>query len=54
VELVKHQNLRYSKLARDIRTKQNEKLITHEDVMKLDIFSDDKAFQKKGIGYSNN
>ena len=53
VELVKHQNLRYSKLDITERTKQNEKIVTHEDVLRLDIFSDDKAFQKKGIGYSN-
>lgn len=54
VELVKHQNLRYSKMPNENRTKQNERLITYDDVMKLDIYSDDKAFQKKGIGYNNN
>lgn len=54
VELVKHQNLRYSKLPLESRTKQNESVITHEDVLKLDIYSDDKAFEKKGIGYRNN
>jgi SpoVK/Ycf46/Vps4 family AAA+-type ATPase len=51
LELVKHQNLRYSKSPKENRTKQNEVLITNEDIMKLDIFSDNRAFQKQGIGY---
>ncbi|MDF1698283.1 MAG: AAA family ATPase [Saprospiraceae bacterium] len=51
VELVKHQNLRYSKLPIEKRTKKNERLISYEDVLKLDILADSKAFKKKGIGF---
>jgi SpoVK/Ycf46/Vps4 family AAA+-type ATPase len=54
IELVKHQNLRFSKLPIENRTKQNVALITHEDVLKLDVFSENKAFRKKGIGFRNN
>jgi len=54
VDIIKQQNLRYSKLEFENRTKQNELLITYEDILKLDIYSDDKAFQKQGIGYKNN
>ncbi len=54
LELVKHQNLRYSKLPVNSRTRQNELLITYEDILKLDIHSDDKAFQKQGIGFKQN
>lgn len=52
VELIKHQNLRYSKLPIEVRTKQNESQITYEDILKLDIYSDDRAFQKQGIGFN--
>ena len=52
LELVKHQNLRFSKLPAEKRTKQNESLITHEDIKKLDIHTEDKAFQKRGIGFN--
>ena len=54
VELVKQQNLRFSKMSNDERNKLNELLITYEDVLKIDVLSDDKAFQKQGIGFNNN
>ena len=54
LELIKHQNLRYSKLPAEKRIRQNELQITHEDVLNLEIFEDDKAFQKTGIGFNKN
>lgn len=52
LELVKHQNLRYSKMPIEKRTKQNELQITFEDVLKLDIHAENRAFQRRSIGYN--
>ncbi len=51
LELIKHQNLRVSKLKVAKRSKQSEMLITYEDVMKLDMLSENKAFKKDTIGF---
>ncbi len=53
LELIKHQNLRVSKLPESKRSKQSEMLITYEDVLKLDILSENKAFKKDSIGFNH-
>jgi SpoVK/Ycf46/Vps4 family AAA+-type ATPase len=53
LELIKHQNLRVAKLAEANRSKQSEMLITYDDVLKLDVLSDDKAFKKETIGFNH-
>lgn len=53
LELIKHQNLRVAKLAEAKRSKQSEMLITYDDVLKLDVLSDDKAFKKETIGFNH-
>jgi len=54
IELVKHQNLRYAKLPNEERSKQNESVIMHDDILKLDIHSEDNMFHKRGIGFNQN
>jgi len=52
MELIKHQNLRSSMLSKKDRSTSTENLIVHEDVLKLDIMNDTKAFEKKGLGFN--
>jgi len=53
LELIKHQNLRIAKQGNEKRSKQAEMLITFEDVLKLDVLSDSKAFKKDTIGFNH-
>ena len=51
LDVIKNQNLRFAQMNKDIRSPQKSTLISHEDVLKLDILSEKSVFDKKGIGF---
>ena len=53
LELIKIQNLRFAMLSEEDRSVQTKKLITEDDVLKLDVASEKEAFKQKGIGFNH-